>query len=368
MLAITQQVARMESRLQTKLAGNRDNQLQVRNAPINTSVNINSSMPRFLPTNDGIRVRHREFVTDISAPGLAGWGLVEALSLNPGLGTMGPWLSTIAPNFELYHVNALRYIFVSSVPTDTAGRFYMAIDYDSADSPPETKPQMMSNLAALGSSIWSSGQMVYQPLKESSQIGKYTRDGSVSGDIKTYDCGKLYIATETAYTASPGDLYVEYDVTLRLPQIPTSLADAYSARIINNNVAANILTSGDYTLTGNADIAHPQSVGSSGMGSWVFTKPGEYLLTFAINTTIDNTSNDISPTWTVYSGSGEIHDMGYAQPQKNTSTPFVGVYLASVVIQAADSIVRLSLSHLGTVSTIGNGPTLRISAYGYGLF
>lgn len=76
-------------------------------------------------------VKHRELFTTIEG----GTFSQGSYKIQPGLNLSFPWLSGLAPAFEMYEIRSLSFEYVSRCPTTTAGLIYMAVDYDAADSP-----------------------------------------------------------------------------------------------------------------------------------------------------------------------------------------------------------------------------------------
>lgn len=314
---------------------------------------ISATAPRFISTKDGMRVQHREYVGDVGDAG-AGFNIVNQLNINPGLQTMGPWLSTVGGSFECYELHSLRYVYQASVPTSTAGTVFMAIDYDAADSPPISKAQMMSMTSAVSTSAWASAAVYYDCKANKYMSNRFTRITSISGDVKTYDAGILYIAVECpSGLLGPGNIFVEYDVTLRLPQIPTNAALAVSSKI-SNSTTSGLSAIGDY-ISG-APLFRSLA-GSLASGGWTSLSTGDYLLTYAIGgTAIANAL----PTWTL-TGSGSVTDAGYSIL---TTTSNAGIYQAVVRIADAGAAVHLALTNVATIVD----SYLRIAKYSYPLF
>ena len=327
-------------------------------APVAMGTLISTSKPQFLPSSEGVRIKHREYVADVSALSTSAYGIVNSVPLNPGIGSLGPWLALIAQNFEMYHINSLKFHFVSSAPTSTQGTFYMAIDYDAADAAPITKASMLSNQSAIGTSIWNSCTLNYLPLKSADQIGKYTRQLAVAGtDIKTYDIGILYLAAESALSASPGDLYCEYDIVLKIPQVPATTALASSMKSSNTGGGV-VVSSPTDARTGNIAIADPETPATS--GQWRFYAPGQYLLSLAINGTSTGAGVAVTPSWSISSG-GLLTDLGYSAI--DTLLASVGIYDAVITITDTAQVVSLTMANLASVVNA----SLRISKYGYSL-
>jgi hypothetical protein len=339
---------KQSSQRKSPAGGRSGRPVQAVGAAYNTQ--ISNSKPVFSPTRDGMRVQHREYVGDVGAYA-SGFTVVNTLQLNPGLVSCGQWLSQIAGNFECYEFHKLRYTFQSSVPTSTAGTLFMAIDYDAADPAPATKNELMSNPSAVSCSLWASTSLDYDCSKTKYMSNRFTRIGSVLGDIKTYDAGNLYFAVEAASGLSPGNIYVEYDISLRLPQIPSNLEESSSERITNSGTSA--LSNLNDGYRGNTLLLNSLA-GNATTANWLVPTAGEYLLTFTVAGTA---AGAVAPAWSL-SGSGSISDIGYAAI---TATSTVGVYEAVVLVADAGAIVTLVLSALATIVN----SQLRVSKYGY---
>lgn len=169
-----------------------------------------------------VRIKHKEFVKAIT-PNTNQWHLESPVLLNPGLPESFPWLNATARNYESYRIEDFVIEYVPTVPTTTAGSISMFIDYDAADAGPATETEFKNNQGATTVPIWQ--KMTFRSMKE--QLNKafysrYTRTEPLPDnlDIKTYDFGKLFIATEGATANSKvGDLYLRYDIVLLTPQL-----------------------------------------------------------------------------------------------------------------------------------------------------
>lgn len=193
------------------------------------------SMPK---ASDGrVMVRHREYITDIS--GTVAFGL-STFIVNPGAVTF-PWLQYVAPNYESYRFQSLKFCFETTQATTKIGSVMMAIDYDPNDPAPISKSQLMSYHNAVRGPAWGEFCVVAaaQDLHKLNQ--KFVRSpGSPVIDPLLYDVGNLFVATSgMSNTDVVGELYVEYVVELMTPQL-TPVPSLNSA-LIN--------TSGTYTTT-----------------------------------------------------------------------------------------------------------------------
>lgn len=144
---------------------------------------------------------------------------MRKFAINPGVPKSFPWLSAMATAFETYTVHKLKYTYAPSVSTSTAGSIALAIDYDALDQDPRDKTQMLSYKSSTRSALWQAASLNVNMVDTMGlSRRKFTRDGDVSGDLKTYDVGTLYIYTEGQTSGLLGELWVEYDISLYTPQ------------------------------------------------------------------------------------------------------------------------------------------------------
>jgi hypothetical protein len=180
-------------------------------------------------SGDGcIRISRREFVGTLHPTG-ASFEIVPdcfatpGLDFNPGLGTLFPWLSNIATNFERFKFHRLGFELLPAAPTNTEGRVYAAVDYDMDDAVAGSKAIMLANRTTVEGAVWDrltlqcDASKLHQdlPWKYVSITG---RDSGV--EPRTSYCGFLMVAYESsAYSYVKHDLYVTYDVELSVPQL-----------------------------------------------------------------------------------------------------------------------------------------------------
>jgi hypothetical protein len=196
------------------------------NAAVAKSVKTRNVAPIFRQTREGCTITHREYITDITSSAAA--FLISVFNINGGLVSSFPWLSQVASRFESYTFERLNYIYEPMVPTSTPGSLMMAIDFDATDSAPANKVTLMSYAGATRSSVFDTARLSTSAIDRKKMVHeRYVRSGALVGnnDLKTYDVGNLYVATvgtPNAVTTILGELYVEYTVRLRTPQIQTA--------------------------------------------------------------------------------------------------------------------------------------------------
>lgn len=185
--------------------------MTMRQAPVSVAINVPSARQSPAANRGSYTVTNREYVGYVT--GSSSFTLVSKFS-NPGLSTSYPWLSNLANNYDRYVFRKLRYTFIPSVSTATAGRLALVWNYNAADPPPNTKVGALSIAPANESSVWAPNVL---DVPVTGQI-LYTRDGLPNNvDLKTTDMGTLYIVTDLGSAATIGELYVEYVVEFMNP-------------------------------------------------------------------------------------------------------------------------------------------------------
>lgn len=196
--------------------------------------------PKIRQVREGCVITHREYVYDVTRN--VNVFATDTFSINPGLASTFPWLSQIAGRFESYTFERLDFIYETTVSTATAGSIMMAVDFDASDASPATKVQLMSYAGATRAAPWQAVRLVTSAIDRKKMVTeRYTRTGAlqVGADIKTYDVGNFFLSTIgiAAPNATLGELYVEYTVRLRTPQIPTGGQLSLNTRTVQTGTA-----------------------------------------------------------------------------------------------------------------------------------
>jgi hypothetical protein len=187
-------------------------------APVSYGTSVQQRRPSIVQgRNGGINLKHREFVQDVQS--IDDGFNCRTFAINPGLSRLFPWLSKIAKNYETYTFNSLAFAFVPACATDNYGSLMMVVDPDASDEDPRDKASMLLQSNTVQTSVWKS--CVHTPKKADLQRirQRYVRSGAYTGDIKTYDAGKLHVANQGCGVTnfSMGSLWCAYDVTLNTP-------------------------------------------------------------------------------------------------------------------------------------------------------
>lgn len=214
-------------------------------------------------------VRHREYLTDISASSSF---TIYSYPINPGLVTSFPWLSQVAEAFEEYYITGMIYEFKT-----------LSADYTTASS------------AALGYVIMSTQYNVLNPVfpdkitmenyefsnsrkpsetfihpieckKSVNPISElYVRTGAVpsGADARLYDLGMFQIATGgNTGSGVLGELWVTFEVVLCKPKLVSAvgyqvLSDHFTLGTVTNSAPLGTTTvaKADNTLGGTVNTA-----------------------------------------------------------------------------------------------------------------
>jgi hypothetical protein len=183
-------------------------------------------------------IRHREYITDVFAPGIAGGSTqipfsIQKFPLNPGLSSTFPFLSQLAVNYEEYELLQCIWHFrslvtdIGSSTTGQCGTIIMATNYNASSEPFTDKQQMVEYAHAHSCKITEhmSHGVECDPAKLSHNAALYTRSNPVliGQDLKTYDHALFQIAVSNcpaAYNGYPiGELWCEYSVKVVKPKL-----------------------------------------------------------------------------------------------------------------------------------------------------
>lgn len=208
---------------------------QTRFAPSSKATVIENQGPSTSYSASGdVRVRHRENIGELTLSSSA-FTILPAYVVNPGMSGTFPWLSTIASRFDKYRIHRLSLYFESEAATTSAGSVLMFFDYNAVDSPPTNKVAMMGSKGAVKTVPWLDAHCIFDPKQMDHDL--FIRQGTVSTtDLKTYDAANFWVATtNTASSGTIGDLWIEYDITLKNPSETAGVGAAFvSGGTVNN--------------------------------------------------------------------------------------------------------------------------------------
>jgi hypothetical protein len=188
----------------------------VRNSPKNASI---------IGVNQGIRVKHTEYITGVSEFN-AGFivnnnhlGKTVELHINPGDGVMFPWLSRMAPNFEFFTVNSMYLQYTPTVSHSTSGGVIMSAEYDPGKLTDSelSLPQLLNKATSVKGQVGQICGLRVQPIGRKFHVRSNHASTHTKESIRHTDAGVVTVALYNIGTASDydyGDVSVTYDITL----------------------------------------------------------------------------------------------------------------------------------------------------------
>lgn len=188
-------------------------------------------------------IQKREYLGDITT-GAGGAFNIQSYSLQPGLFSVFPFLSQIAPLYEEWTPHGIVFEY-KSFSTDYAsatniGAVIGAVDYNSNDNPFPDRSTLENDDGSC--SVKSSQNMLIGIECDPSKnvLGtQYIRSQPLTGnqDIKMYDLGIFYLATVGGpSSANIGSLYVSYVIELRKPKLPNPGFNIYGSHISRKTI------------------------------------------------------------------------------------------------------------------------------------
>lgn len=222
---------------------------------------FSGEVPAFGRTDNSTRVRHREFVTDVTIGETPAAFSNTSYVIQPGNATLFPWLSSLAQNYQQYRVHGMVFVFKSTTSDYSAagalGKVALATNYNVRDS-------AFANMQELENAEFSvSGKPSLSrvhPIECAPENGvplvKWVRDvsyDSSGGDDRLYDVGKFQLATQGLPAASAnsiiGELWVTYDIEFFKPIVnraPAAVEYVPVSVPVFDSFAGGT-TAGDYT-------------------------------------------------------------------------------------------------------------------------
>lgn len=228
------------------------------------------------------RIVHRELISSIT--GSSGFTVASTFALNPGISTTFPWLATQAQGWEQYRFNRLRFCYYTRTATSTPGSMMLVPDYDAADAAPSSEQIASSYRDVVEEVPWTvefTCELDPQALLEPA-TRKFIRTGGLAAnlDIKTYDGGNLFVCTTDGTAVAWGKLWVEYDVSFFVPQLPPQGAGLQLSAKVSSGAATS--KTAYFGTTG--VVTGGLAVTAAAM-TITFNQQGQYLVVWAITGT-----------------------------------------------------------------------------------
>jgi len=304
------------------------------------STGQSSFAPKIQASRDMARIQHRELISSIN--GTTGFSILasNSFSLNPGLSSTFPWLSTQALGWEQYRFNSLRFCYYTRTGSATAGSVMITPDYDAADTAPISEQIASAYEDTVEDVPWKDLECALRvDAMFPSGPKKFIRVAPLAAnlDIKTYDAGSVFVATTDGAAVAWGKLWVEYDVTLFTPQLPSSGAPI-GFQSIKGAVPTTAL------LVGAAPVAVANSSNFVTVVGEVltFNQAGEFMVIYVA------TSTTITQTGVPVAANGGVLDTIYGPAGLGLANGGSGS-ASFITIAVIDAVVGATLTFNNTV-------------------
>lgn len=199
------------------------------------STALKTTEPQFFAARDQVRIIHREQIGSVTGSVL--FTVANTFPLNPGLSASFPWLASQAQGWERYRFNRLRFCYYTRTGSNIPGSVILAPDYDATDVQPASEQIASSYKDTEEDAPWKDIECELTPSAMNS-LGpdKFIRSGAITANqnIANFDSGNLFLCTVDGTAVSWGKLWVEYDVTLRTPQLIPSGGGALAAQFVTS--------------------------------------------------------------------------------------------------------------------------------------
>lgn len=252
-----------------------------------------NSIPSFSADGDGIRIRHREFCTDVSSGATSTAFFISSTTINPVNSQLFPWLYKVALQFEEWEPQGIVFQYKPTSGTyngtnQSLGAIMLATQYNMADAAFASKSEMDSYEYA-NSCVPFQGML--HPVECKSKmnpLGTYycwpstngTPTGTGLATSAIYDLGRVAWASAGVAGTSTylGEMWISYDIVFRKPRVNTTTTTSmyrFGEGAVNTAAAANPLGTGTpivYEDSLRAQISTPTS------STILMSKPGYYSI------------------------------------------------------------------------------------------
>jgi hypothetical protein len=254
---------------------------------INSNTLLSNQAPQFSSTNNGMRICHREYVADqfSSIPFTN-----ISYQINPGNKKLFPWLSTIAGSFETYEFHGLVVMYkplsgtAISSTNPAQGSVIYSTNYDVLN--PSFQSKQEAEAYQYTTSCVPYNSMIHPIECKVSQTPlphKYITDKQDYHELSSDDDPRLHyhgafqsmVVGQQSTSASLGEMWVSYDVSLFTPKIPQQDSNAGSMYVgVITNASNRYIES--YRMEPHNPAVTIKRNSTNNKDYWNITQPGNY--------------------------------------------------------------------------------------------
>lgn len=307
----------------------------------------------FHAPGQSVVLRHREYISDVFTGPTAGVFSITPFPVNIGLAGTFPFLAQMAQNYEEYRVKGLVFEFVSTTSPYNAnssmGSLIMAMEYNAAAEPYQSKPQMENSDYAI--SVRFDHSALYGVECMNNAVNNlYIRAGSSPVPITSTDLGTMYVATQPSATfpinSTLGEFWVSYDIELLRPRISNARAGYY--HLVYTTPA--LVAGADFTST-TIPLAAIRSASYGCVSDVYMDATRSLVFPGAKQGDIFQVSFNLSGVKVGANGLSVVSNVGFA-PQAVYEVPLVASFGASSTTRATRTFLFTCIGTPGIVPTL----------------
>lgn len=188
-----------------------------------------------------VRIRHREFIKNVVAPGPGITFSLDRIAVQPGLYESFPYLAGIAANYNKYKIHGLVYEFVTTSSLYTSnvamGSVVLAANYNASEKTYANKSAMENSEGAVSGRPCDNIIFGLECADMHRPYNEYwVRTGDTPSistnleDYATFQIAMCNLADDYSAGSVIGELWVSYDIEFSVMDLPNLLPGVYSAQ------------------------------------------------------------------------------------------------------------------------------------------
>jgi hypothetical protein len=200
-------------------------------APVAMSRSVQSNPnPSIRSSSKCATVTHTEYFASVTSASTS--YAVVSYPVNPGVGSIFPWLSQVAQRYQTYKFRSLVFNYHTRAATSQVGTVGLVFDFSATDPAPSSQMLALSYRDKVADSPWKEMNFRLDLAQGDHLASRFIRSGLPTGsyDLKTMDLGNLHVFTDgVAASDNLGLLEVTYVVELYTPQMVFGVGGEFTA-------------------------------------------------------------------------------------------------------------------------------------------